>query len=472
MLRRTVVDFAEVIRTWDGFGVNYVETCQTLDYDAEPQDYGGFSILSDEDRCRVIDMTFGDDGLRPGLVKMFLGPLHQEEPGDPYAWNEPQIELSAYDHERTTRWMRQFVREGLNQTRQRGDDLQFIVTLYGPPGWVTKQRVMRGRELDPERSMECAKYLASWALYLRREEGLPVRWCSLHNEGEDWTRWNEEGTRGRPGDDYNMYWPPEQVVAFLKLMPRVFAANGMDEVGVTPGEPSNWLRFVEWGYPSAICGDADALDGLGLITSHGFWSPGFHRWAGDWRSTGIDMLRAERPDLHAWTTSTSWSKMDVEFVGELREGIYAAKVNGIIPWACIQRPSLWKGGDPNPGTAFRVSDEGELSVEPGYYWYKQACRAGQPGTGVARTVSNDTQIMLMGFADNDTGHGDAAVLLNTSEQERQVRLELRGTCANSFAAWRTTEGGERYSPLGNMTLEEGAIAYSAPPRSATTFLTE
>ncbi len=469
LLRRTLVDFSKVLREWDGFGVNYVETSQTLDYDADPQDYGGFSVLCEEDRRKVIEMTFGDDGLRPGVVKMFLDPFHQPEPGADYAWNEPAIDLSAYDHERTTANMRRFVCDGRRLTRERGGDLQIVVTLYGPPAWVTKQRVVRGRDLDPERKVECAKYIVSFARYLREVEGLPVKWVSLHNEGEDWTRWNAEGTQGGAGDDYNMYWPTEQVVEFVRILPGILKANGMDGVGVTPGETSNWLRFVEWGYACALCDDAEALARLGMITSHGFWSPGFHRWAGDWRSSGVDMLRARRPELKAWVTSTSWSKMDVNFVAELRESVYAAKANAVIPWACIQRPSLWAGGDPNPGTAFRVSDEGKLSVEAGYYWYKQATRAGQAGTGVAGVISNDTQIMLMAFADNGTGHGDAFVLLNTSEEERPVEVQVSGSAAGSFGAWRTSEAGERYAELGEVALKDGRLPYAAPPRSATTF---
>jgi hypothetical protein len=37
-LHRIAVDFSRPIRPWDGFGVNYVEACQTRDYAAEPQD--------------------------------------------------------------------------------------------------------------------------------------------------------------------------------------------------------------------------------------------------------------------------------------------------------------------------------------------------------------------------------------------------------------------------------------------------
>jgi O-glycosyl hydrolase len=468
MLRRTTVDFARILREWDGFGVNYVQTCQTLDFRSKPQDYGGFDVLGVADRQRVIQMTFGDDGLRPGVVKMFLDPFHQDEPGDAYDWNESAIHPTAYDHERTTGSMRRFVRDGLQLTRERGDDLQVIVTLYGPPAWMTVQRNVRGRDLDPGRKAECAKYMASWVKSLRDVDGLPVHYVSLHNEGEDWMRWNPDGSNPGGGHDYNLYWPPEQVVDFLKLLTDVLRANGMADVTVTPGETSNWKRFVEWGYAQAIADDPEALAAMGLVTSHGFYAPGFHRWAGDYRSTGIDLLRAKRPDLHAWTTSTSWSKMDVSFLAELRDAMYVSKVNAIIPWACIQRPSLWRGGDPNPGTALYVSDNGELAVRDGYWWYRQVCRVGQPGTGVAQVVSNDPQIILMAFGDNGSGHGDAVVVLNTSDAAVDMELQLRGATVDAFDAWRTG-GEERCAALGRFPLSDGKIAYQAPAQSATTF---
>lgn len=56
-------------------------------------------------------------GLESGLVKMFCDPLHQTTPG------------GMYDHETTTANMREFVREGLAKTRQRGADLSMITTL-------------------------------------------------------------------------------------------------------------------------------------------------------------------------------------------------------------------------------------------------------------------------------------------------------------------------------------------------------
>ncbi len=455
---RAVVDFRQQLRDWDGFGVNYVETSQTRDYRADPQEYGGFSLLSEEQRQQILDMSFGPEGLQPGLLKMFLDPHHQGV-----------TQTDTFDHATTTRWLRYFARQGLEKTRRRGGELTIITTLYGPPGWMTRQRFIRGRDLDPALKRACARYIIEWVKYLRMVEGLPVKYISLHNEGEDYVRWPEDGsTAGEARHDYNLYWPPEQVVDFLKFMRGMLDQEGLANVGLTPGETSNWYRFSEWGYASAIAADAGALKNLGLITSHGFinFSPG--RWFGDWRSVGNDMLRAKRPELHSWVTSQSWSRMDANFINEIRGHIYAAKVNGIIPWAAVQRPAKWVGGDPNPGTAFRISEDGTYTVQPGYYFYKQVSRAGQPGMAVAEVVSTDTEVGLIAFARAKTKHPDAIVVLNMAQTAKPLAIRVLGSASTAFSAWRTGLE-ERYVALGEQVLKDGVLSYTAPPGSVTTF---
>jgi hypothetical protein len=111
-IERYRVDFSKKIRDWDGFGVNYVEAAQTRDYGADPQEYGAFSLLSESQRQEILDMIFGEDGLKPGLIKMLLDCFHQEEPGPDYNWDPNVIDLEAYDHTTTTEWMRYFARGG------------------------------------------------------------------------------------------------------------------------------------------------------------------------------------------------------------------------------------------------------------------------------------------------------------------------------------------------------------------------
>jgi hypothetical protein len=458
---RTEVYFDQKIREWDGFGFNYVETAQTLDYDRDPQEYGGFSLLDDQERTEIIDLVFGEDGLKVGLVKMFYDPWHQAEPG------------GQFNHEKSTRYMRMFVREGLAKTRQRGGDLQIITTLYGPPSWATKQKFLRGRDLDPEMKDELSNYMINWIHFLRKEEGFPVRYISLHNEGEDWWRWPADGSHGNIGEghDYNMYWPPELVVEFIKLMRDKMDEQGLGMVGVTNGEPTNWFRFSTWGYADYLYRDEEALKKLGLITSHGFYSGGYsNRWFGPHTSQGIDLLREKRPMLKAWVTSTSWSQMDARNIKEMHGNIYSSKVNGIIPWAGIQRPTRWVGGDPNPGSAFTVKEDGSYEVRRGYYFYKQVTRAGQPGMAVARTMSMDSQVALIAFASNETTNSDAFVVVNWSDEDKQVSVEITGSNHQSFEAFLTTEDEQHlYSPAGSFRVDKGRILFSSPRGSVTTF---
>jgi O-glycosyl hydrolase len=458
---RAEVDFSRKLREWDGFGVNYVEVSQTVDYESDPQEYGGFSLLTEAERQEIIDLIFGDDGLKPAIVKMFYDPWHQKKPG------------GEFDHETTTGWMRYFVREGLKKTRARGDDLVIFTTLYGPPAWATKQKFLRGRDLDPQRKEDLANYMIDWVEFLREKEGFPVKYLSLHNEGEDWSRWPADGKSGNigHGHDYNMFWPPEQVVDFLKFMRPMMDNAGLRDVGLTPGEPTNWYRFSAWGYANAIADDPAALQNLGLATSHGFYGGTYGRWFGEHRSVGADVLRSKLPDLHVWVTSTSWSAMDANNIKEMHGNIYSAKVNGITPWAVIQRPAKWVGGDPNPGTAIRVFEDGTYRVMRGYYYFKQVSRAGQTGMAVAWTMCMDSEMAVIAFAKNGTGNPDAFVVVNLSaRQDKEISIGIKGTDAAMFEAYQTTDNlSALYKKTGTSPVRSGRLRFLAPARSVTTF---
>jgi hypothetical protein len=260
------------------------------------------------------------------------------------------------------------------------------------------------------------------------------------------------------------------VVDFLKFMRPMLDAAGLADVGLTPGECSNWYRFSAWGYADAIADDDGALANLGLVTSHGFYGGNYGRWFGEHRSVGIDLLRDKRPGLHAWVTSTSWSKMDADNIKEMHGNIYTAKVNGIIPWACVQRPAKWVGGDPNPGTAFRIAEDGTYEVLRGYHYYKLLTRAGQPGMRVARTMAMDSEIAPIAFARNGTKNPDAFVLVNISKWNKRIAVRVRGAESKAFTAYRTADEADRSEALGQVTLtDDDVLDYTAPARSATAF---
>lgn len=454
------VRFDRHVRRWDGFGVNYVETAQTRDYKADPQEYGGFSTLSEKQRQEILDLIFGPEGLRPSIVKMFLDPFHEPVNDNADAWS---IDASKFDHRTTTRWMRYFVQEGLKRTRAQGRDLEILTALYGPPAWTTRQKIVRGRDMDPAMKEEVAEYMVAWVKYLREQEQLPVRYLSVHNEGEDFRRWPTDGSHdGYPHHDYNMYWHSSLVAEFMPLLRKMLDHHGLREVAPTPGETSTWDRFINWGYAWALAENPAALQSLGLITSHGFGA------GGSFTSMGVDLLRLKRPELKAWTTSMTWGRMDAVFLSYIRAQIYDVGVNAVIPWACIQTDT-WVGGDPNPGTAVRVDRKGGYQVEPGYYYFRHAARLGQRGMAVAETESAAPDVGLIAFASAGTSHPDGFLLFNTSAGRRDMVVRLHGTKAAAFEAYETGPG-VAWRPLGRQTLRNGQLWISLSANSVVSFV--
>ncbi|HUG12073.1 MAG TPA: hypothetical protein VMM36_13725 [Opitutaceae bacterium] len=483
---RVTIDFGETLQKWDGFGVNYVETAQTRDYRAWPQDYGGFSVLPEAARAEIIDLVFADDGLKPGIVKMFLDPFHEGVTRDGNDNNDPwHLDPARFDHTTTTGSMRRFVRDGLKLTRARGGDLSIITTLYGPPAWTTVQDMVRGADLRADAMPEVAEYIAAFARFLRDTEGFPVRFVSVHNEGLDPPRYTADGRDDESvaHHDYNVRWTAEKVAKFLPLLRRILDVNGLADVGIAPGETMQWYLSRETF--ANIAALPEALEAIGLITAHGFaGSTDPLRWnycPSPFDPIAIRTLQEPRPDLHVWTTSTSWGAMDVNLIEHLRGHIYTNKNNAIIPWALIQRSSQWTRGDPNPGCAIRVFDDGTYAVQPGYYLYKQVTRAGQPGMRVAHVNSEDPLVTAIAFASAGSDNPDAFVLLNRSWYPTTVELVVNGTEAADFKIVRTIVNTfcERFSadeiPAEELFVEhpdwqlsKGRIQVTLPALSVTT----
>jgi hypothetical protein len=214
------------------------------------------------------------------------------------------------------------------------------------------------------------------------------------------------------------------------------------------------------------------------------------------------MIRDTKPGIKAWVTSTSWNAidrcvlngncevekkfvMDSRFIKEIHGNIYESEINGLIPWALMQNASFWNNPDPNPGCAFRVYDDGSFEIEKAYYYYKQVSRAGQSGMKVAYTAAMDSEIAIIAFASGKSDHPDAFVLINLGNDVRKVNVEVMGSTASDFQAYRTSgtetyvrkskaetlnvETTENYAYTGIYPLNENKILYDAPANSVTTF---
>jgi hypothetical protein len=88
---------------------------------------------------------------------------------------------------------------------------------------------------------------------------------------------------------------------------------------------------------------------------------------------------------------------------------------------------------------------------------------------VARVVSNDSQIALIAFASNGTKHPDAFVVINISDEATDLAIQVQGTAAKDFQAYRTSPSESYVSLGGKIRANSGIMAYRAPAGSVTTF---
>lgn len=467
-----VINFERPLREWQGFGVNYVEACQTRDYQLFQQDYSGFSFATEATKDTIMQMVFGADGLRPALSKLFLDPFHE---GNTIADNDNddpfEINMEGYDHRTTTEHMRYFNSVGLEMMKAWGGNLTAIATLYAPAPWMTQQKYVLGRDLDPNLKDEVAEYMASWAKFLREEENIPVQYISFHNEGDAYYRWPRDGSNpGEDHRDYNTYWTPQEVAEFLKLTRRVLDANGLQDVGLSPGETQTWYRFDQWGYASAIVQDDEALANLDLMTSHSFtYLEGLQSvYYGDFRSVGQDLIHTQKEDVPVWVTSRPWAE-GPDFAENIRRDIYESKANGIIPWALISGANQWLNADETYSdgsmeAAFLIKEDGSLIINKGYYYYKQLTRAGQPNSQVVEVFNYDPSLGVMAFS----GEQKSVVVINKSEEDKEIEITLEGLEATALGGYRTSAS-EDYQNIGDIRLEGKTFTYTSPARSVTTF---
>jgi len=184
--------------------------------------------------------------------------------------------------------------------------------------------------------------------------------------------------------------------------------------------------------------------------------------------------------LKAWVTSTSWSNMDAKNIKGMHGHIYDSQVNGITSWAGIQRPPIWVGGVPNPGSAFTVREDGSYEMRRGHYFYKQVTCAAQPGMSVAQRMSMDSEVAVIAFASNGTNNADAIVVENWDEKDKKVSVRTKGSDSNAFEAFMTTErdkdndgklvgNGKNYVGAGTFEDKNGMIIFDALMGSVTTF---
>ncbi|NLG15861.1 MAG: hypothetical protein GX556_00865 [Fibrobacter sp.] len=435
---RSHVDFSKILRPWDGFGV----TLNSIPSLSLPQN---INSAGEPDISTHPGLYFGTDGLQANIVRIYLDPFHQKKT-EARNTEEIPVEADEYDHEASALRLREFCVAAQTELQKQGQKLQIITTCLSPPEWMTKQKEISGRDLDPLHRAEYARYMVSWLKFLVEKESLPVKYMSLHRKGEMWNRWNEQGGV-KESEFYNLYWPPEHVTDFLKLVKKMIIKNSL-AVGLTPGETGSWVSFQDWGYADAIVDDPQAIASLDLLCSYGSYSG---RDCLDCRSAAIDLIRQQRPDIHAWVILEPCRETGTTPAWLIHDYIYGAKVNAVILDCLPEEENCSEGTGSSPAD-----------------FLKPVFRAGQSGKSVCQTACNCPGISIAAFSGNMSGVSDSFVIVNSSDAERALPVEIRGTASSKFEVFRTSPQ-EKNIPLGFIPVREGKVMYMAPAKSVSSF---
>ncbi len=435
---RAHVDFSRKLRDWDGFGICFSDKAAV-----DPGEY--FPL--NESHKRFLQEVFGPDGLRMGIAKMFIDPFrlnYCQQDSD----EDRIVEVNEYHFQDLPSFHAQVAHYALEVVRSWGGELKIILSGLCPPAWMTRQKELSGRDLDPVNRIPYSRYLVAWVRYLSVSEKLPIYCLSLHSRGEMWQLWDSYGIPKYSNTGMNLYWSPEMVVDFLKLIRRQLDHNGLEHIGLSPGDTKNWGNFYDWGYADQILEDPLALSAISLLTSNANLSGN----SNDFCSTGIDLIHEKRPDLHAWVTTDELRNILPGSISALYKLIYRTKANSVIL-----------------STTIKKKDGGFAQIKD-LSFLKPVCKAGQPGMGVCQVRCNGSDISIIGFSRNSTRNTDSFVLINDDKQDWNIPVEIRGSASAKFSVYRTSES-ENFLRLPDVPVKEGKIRYLAPAKSVSGFYT-
>ncbi len=435
---RAHVDFSRKLRDWDGFGI-----CFTDKAAVDPEEY--FPL--NEHHQKFLHEIFGQNGLRMGTAKMFVDPFRlnycQQDSDEDHI-----VELNDYHFHDLPSFHTQLASYALEVARSWGGDLKIMLSGLCPPAWMTRQKELSGRDLDPVSRIHYSQYLVAWARYLSISEKLPLHSLSLHSRGEMWQLWDSSGIPLYSNTGMNLYWSPEMIVDFLKLIRRQLDHNGLEHVALSPGDTKNWGNFYDWGYADLIIEDPLALSAVSLLSSNANLSGN----SNDFCSTGIDLIHEKRRDLHAWVTIDEIRNIRPDSISAFYKLIYRTKVNSLIISTAIK------------------NKDGSFSRSKELNFLKPVCKAGLPGMGVCQVGCNGSDMSIIGFSNNSTRNTDSFVLINDDKLDWNIPIEIRGSASAKFSVYRTSAS-ENFLRLADVPVKEGKIHYKAPAKSVSGFYT-
>ncbi|SDE26798.1 O-Glycosyl hydrolase [Paenibacillus sp. UNCCL117] len=382
----------------------------------------------------ILEKLFGTTGSSAGLtvVRLEVNPFQKTDPIPTNALQATALPAEGvwdWDTDAHQIWFS-------NEAISRGEDVRFYAVPWSAPAWMKdNQSEINGGHLLPEYYDTYADYLKTWVERYRNEHGFDIKWLSVQNEPNTIVKYASAA-----------YTYEEMDTVAGKVADAVHGAG----LPVMVGAPEGNTKLTTFDYLTHM--SEETRSKLDFIPTHsygghttnlsGFGKPLFQ--------TEVSSTAANDPSI----------KDGVDNAKQIAEAL-SQGYHGWLRWWFVTPTNT------NSGEALvQLRSDGTYSFNKRLYTMGQFSRFIRPGDVVVEAESGFRSLHVTAAKDPITGKA-AVVVINDSMAS--IESPVYGFSAPSVDIYRTSAS-EDLVQQESRTLENGALSYTFPAQSVTTFV--
>ena len=431
------------------------------------------------------DLFFSEEGLGMNIMRYNIGggddPAHKhitrtdsEVPG--WLTYDQETHTTTFDPEADARQLNVLTRA----VKAAGEDALVEVFSNSPPYFMTESGCSSGavkakdNNLREDSVEDFADYLARVAAYMKNDLALPIASLSPMNEpsSDYWSAmsWKQEGCHVDPGKAQS---------ALIEATAKAMASYNLKDVILTASDDTSpKATFAAY---RAFSENAKAA--VGRINTHTY---------SDKSATALANL-AKKENVNLWMSEVDGDGTAGTNAGEMGSALWLGKkiISDIgqlhpsawVMWQVVDNHISTEGMNGNVdygmvdvnkgfwGAAVADHDNETIVLTQKYYGFGQFTRYIRPGSTLI-TCGSEALAAL-----NPQDGTLSIIVLNTSDQEKDVRIDLTalssvGTQAQAVRTSGSMAQGEHWAKLGALPVENGVLCATLIPNSMTTFIVD
>ncbi len=424
------------------FTIDYNNNHQEIDFLGASQATWSSELFNQPEPIytQVLDLLFTEQGINASVLRCDIAPEYFPESGV-YDFNAhfEQTEIMA-------------------QAKARGD-VKFIATVWSPPAWMKTNNNLVHGHLDPVYYAEYAECLVRYVLWFEEQFDLAIDAISIANEPESTAAvgWISCAWSADELHDFHLNY----------LKPQWEAYELTGKVKIIVGEPFGW---TEEGQRKTL-NDSALTDYIDVVAAHNYPIP----LTGGGKFPQLPLPIATELGKKMWMTEVSTvGGNDTSMTSGL---FYAKEMHTFFTTVNASAYLYWLGACPSrddEGLLYVVKQEDGTTVcetTKRFYCFGNYSKFVRPDdVRVSALPASSEDIYISAFK-NKSGSSLAVVVVNDSELETTIELDVNNSVVSSLTPYLTDESYDlEAQPMVNIDEISGTFTLTLPPRSVSTYV--